>query len=96
MRVIQTYFDAFHRGDVDGMPVCLSDDVVHHVNEGQIRVGRDAFAAFSAHINRCYKEELADIVIFGAEVGTRAAVRYMINGTYLATDEGLPEDRGQT
>ena len=59
------------------MLACLSDDVAHHVNEGQIRVGRDAFAAFSAHINRCYKEELADIVIFEAECGTRVAAKYM-------------------
>ncbi len=50
---IQTYFDAFNSGDVDAMLDCLTDDVAHHVNEGQIRTGKAAFAEFCAHMNRC-------------------------------------------
>ena len=37
---VKTYFDAFNAGDVDGMLACLSEDVAHHVNEGQIRGGQ--------------------------------------------------------
>ena len=92
---VQAYFDAFNRGDVEGMLACLSDDVAHHVNEGDIRTGKDKFAAFCAHMSRCYAEELTDMVIFEAENGTRAAAEYVVNGTYLATDDGLPEARGQ-
>jgi steroid delta-isomerase-like uncharacterized protein len=47
-------------------------------------------------MERCYKEELTDMVIFDAENGTRAAAEFIVNGTYLATDEGLPEANGQT
>jgi steroid delta-isomerase-like uncharacterized protein len=72
---------------------CL-DDVAHHVNEGQVRRGKDAFRAFCEHMNRCYRENLTDMVIFEAEGGTRAAAEYVVNGTYLETDEGLPEARG--
>ena len=93
---IKRYFDAFNAGDVDGMLACLSDDVAHHVNEGQIRTGKDKFAAFCAHMNRCYREELTDMVIFAAENGTRGAAEYIVNGTYLATDDGLPDANGQT
>ena len=39
---IQTYFNAFNAGDVDGMLNCLDDAVAHHVNEGQVRIGKDA------------------------------------------------------
>jgi len=92
---IRSYFDAFNRGDVDGMLACLSDDVHHHVNEGQVRIGKDAFRAFCDHMSRCYRETLTDMVIFEAEGGTRAAAEYIVNGTYLASDEGLPEARGQ-
>jgi steroid delta-isomerase-like uncharacterized protein len=80
-------------------PRCWSafdDDVAHHVNEGQVRRGKDAFRAFCEHMNRCYRENLTDMVIFEAEGGTRAAAEYVVNGTYLETDEGLPEARGQT
>ena len=47
-------------------------------------------------MNRCYSENLTDIVIFDAEDGTRAAAEFVVNGTYLVTDEGLPEAAGQT
>ena len=44
--VIEQYFAAFNAGDIDGMLACLSDDVAHHVNEGQIRAGKVKFRAF--------------------------------------------------
>lgn len=94
--VIEAYFKAFNDGDVDGMLECLADDVAHHVNEGQVRTGKAAFAAFCEHMNRCYKEHLDNMVIFEAEGGTRGAAEFVVNGTYLATDEGLPEANGQT
>lgn len=93
---IQAYFDAFNRGDVAAMLACLSDDVAHHVNEGQVRTGKDAFRAFCEHMSRCYRENLTDMVVFEAEGGTRGAAEYVVNGTYLETDEGLPEAEGQT
>ncbi|TCP39260.1 ketosteroid isomerase-related protein [Rhodovulum marinum] len=94
--VIERYFAAFNRGDTDAMLAELSDDVEHHVNEGVIRRGKAAFAEFCAHMSRCYREELTDMVIFATEDGTRAAAEYIVNGTYLETDEGLPPARGQT
>ncbi|NDW47247.1 nuclear transport factor 2 family protein [Ruegeria sp. PrR005] len=93
---VKRYFDAFNAGDVQGMLDCLSDDVAHHVNEGQIRVGKEKFAEFCAHMNRCYKELLTDMVVFEAEGGNRAAAEFIVNGTYLQTDSGLPEAHGQT
>jgi len=93
---ISRYFAAFNAGDIDGMLDCLADDVAHHVNEGQIRTGKEKFAEFCAHMERCYKEELTDLVIFEAENGTRAAAEFIVNGQYLQTDEGLPEAKGQT
>lgn len=94
--LIHRYFTAFNAGDTDGMLACLSDDVAHHVNEGKIRTGKAKFADFCAHMSRCYREELTDMVVFEAQNGTRAAAEYVVNGTYLATDDGLPEARGQT
>lgn len=96
MDVIQRYFDAFNAGDIPGMLECLSENVAHHVNEGQVRRGRDAFGAFCAHMARCYAENLTDMVILSDATGTRAASEYVVNGTYIATDAGLPEAHGQT
>ncbi len=93
---IRDYFDAFNTGDVPGMLACLSDDVAHHVNEGEVRTGKDMFRSFCEHMNRCYREELTDMVVFEAENGTRAAAEYVVKGTYLETDDGLPDADGQT
>ncbi|MBV0912528.1 ketosteroid isomerase-related protein [Anianabacter salinae] len=93
---IRRYFDAFNTADTDRMLALLSDDVAHHVNEGQVRHGKELFRAFCDHMARCYREELTDIVIFSAEGGTRGAAEFVVNGTYLETDEGLPEAKGQT
>jgi len=94
--VISQYFAAFNASDVEGMLACLSDDVAHHVNEGQVRHGKSAFATFCAHMNRCYAETLTDMVVFANDDGTRGAAEYIVNGTYLETDSGLPEANGQT
>lgn len=96
MDTITRYFDAFNAGDIDGMLDCLSDDVAHHVNEGQIRRGKELFRAFCDHMSVTYKETLTDIVVFHAEGDTRAAAEFVVNGTYLKTDPGLPEAHGQT
>ena len=93
---VKAYFDAFNNGDTAAMLACLSDDVAHHVNEGQVRRGKELFEAFCAHMSRCYRETLTDMVIFEHEDGSRAAAEFIVNGTYLETDEGLPEARGQS
>jgi steroid delta-isomerase-like uncharacterized protein len=95
-QTIERYFTAFNAGDTEAMVACLAQDVAHHVNEGQVREGRAKFAEFCAHMSRCYSEELTDMVIFVSDDGTRAAAEYTVNGTYLQTDPGLPEAKGQT
>jgi steroid delta-isomerase-like uncharacterized protein len=94
--IIRRYFDAFNAKDTAAMLACLDPEVAHHVNEGEVRTGTEKFAAFCAHMTRSYDETLTDRVVFEAEGGTRAAAEYIVNGTYLQTDEGLPPARGQT
>lgn len=96
MQIVTRYFDAFNAGDVGGMLDCLTDDVAHHVNEGEVRVGKPLFDAFCQHMNRCYAENLTDLVVFASADGSRAAAEYTVNGTYLKTDAGLPDATGQT
>ena len=94
--LIAAYYDAFNAGRTDDMLALLHDDVEHHVNEGKIRRGRALFAEFNAHMTESYRENLTDMVIMANEVGDRAAAEFVVNGTYLKTDPGLPEARAQT
>ncbi|PVA09491.1 isopropylmalate/homocitrate/citramalate synthase [Pelagivirga sediminicola] len=94
--IIEHYFDAFNIGDTEGMLACLSDDIAHHVNEGGVRHGKDMFRDFCAHMEESYREELSEMVIFMSSDGKRGAAEYVVSGTYLKTDDGLPEADGQT
>jgi conserved hypothetical protein, steroid delta-isomerase-related len=94
--LIERYFAAFNDGSIEGMLACLDEDVAHDVNQGERRIGRDKFKDFSIGMARSYKEKLTDMVIFVSQDGNRAAAEYTVHGTYLATDEGLPEANGQT
>ncbi|WP_333837209.1 ketosteroid isomerase-related protein [Novosphingobium sp.] len=96
LALLETYYAAFNAGDWDGMLACLSDDVAHDINQGERQTGKDTFRTFLGHMERCYKERLEDIVLMASEDGTRAAAEFVVHGTYLATDEGLPEAQGQT
>lgn len=93
--IVTAYYAAFNRGDTQAMAALLTDDVRHDVNQGGHRTGKAAFLAFSAHMTRCYAETLSDIVVMASPCGTRAAAEFTVNGQYLATDDGLPEARGQ-
>ena len=93
--VIQSYYDAFNRGDVAAFLDLVADDVVHDINQGEREIGKDAFRAFVNRMNRCYRETLTDIVIFESRDGTRGAAEFVVNGRYLATDDGMPEATGQ-
>jgi steroid delta-isomerase-like uncharacterized protein len=96
LALLETYYAAFNAGNWDGMLECLSDDVAHDLNQGDRQVGKAHFSAFIAHMERCYKERLDEIVLMVSEDGTRAAAEFVVHGAYLATDEGLPEAAGQT
>ena len=94
--VVRAYYDAFNAGDRDAMLALLTEDVAHDINQGGRETGKDVFARFLAHMDRCYRERLADIVVMVSADGARAAAEFVVHGTYLATDAGLPEARGQT
>ena len=93
--LIAAYYAAFNAGDAPSMLALLTDDVAHDINQGGREVGRDRFAAFLDHMNRCYRERLEDIVIMTTPDGTRGAAEFTVHGDYLVTDAGLPEARGQ-
>ncbi|MEQ1498527.1 MAG: ketosteroid isomerase-related protein [Novosphingobium sp.] len=95
LALLTRYYAAFNGGDWRGMLDCLSDDVAHDINQGETQRGKATFAAFLAHMERCYRERLDAIVLMASEDGTRGAAEFIVHGEYLCTDEGLPEANGQ-
>jgi len=93
--LIRAYYAAFNSGDRAGMLALLAEDVAHDVNQGGRQVGRAAFAEFLTHMDRCYREAIAELVVLVDPTGTRAAAEFVVTGSYIATDQGLPPARGQ-
>lgn len=93
--LIESYYDAFNRADWEAMLAYLSDDVAHDINQGQRDTGLETFRGFLARMNRCYREQLRDIVVMANADGSRVAAEYVVHGEYLADDEGLPPAHGQ-
>ena len=93
--LIAAYYDAFNRGDREAMLSMLTDDVAHDLNQGARETGRDAFRAFLQRMDRCYGEQLRDIVVMVSADGLRAGAEYVVHGEYKVADEGLPEAEGQ-
>jgi steroid delta-isomerase-like uncharacterized protein len=94
--LLERYYAAFNRGDHDGMIACLAPTIVHDVNQGERRTGLDKFRAFNARMAHCYRERLEGLTIMVSDDGTRAAAEFMVHGTYVNTDEGLPPAKGQS
>ncbi len=93
--LIDRYYAAFNRGDRETMLALLSDNVAHDLNQGARETGRETFRSFLQRMDRCYAEQLTDIVVMASADGRRAAAEYVVHGEYKADDEGLPPARGQ-
>lgn len=93
--LIRLYYEAFNAGDRVGMLRLLATEVVHDINQGESAAGVAAFERFLAHMDRCYAEQVEDLVVLVDASGSRAAAEFFIRGKYLVTDEGLPEAAGQ-
>ena len=94
--LLRRYYAAFNAADWPAMLDCLTEDVVHDINQGGRETGRDAFAAFLARMERCYAEQVEDLVVMVSADGTRGAAEFTIHGQYLVADEGLPPAQGQS
>ena len=95
LALLDRYYTAFNAGDWEGMLACLGEDVAHDINQGARQVGKDAFRTFLAHMERCYAEQLKELVLMASADGTRGAAEFVVHGEYLKTDPGLPEAKGQ-
>jgi steroid delta-isomerase-like uncharacterized protein len=94
--LITRYYEAFNKGDTDGMLACVADDIVHDTNQGDRREGKERFHAFCARMSHHYKERLEGIVVMTTADGGRAAAEFNVIGSYLVTETGLPDATGQS
>jgi steroid delta-isomerase-like uncharacterized protein len=94
-QLIRDYYAAFNSGDSAGMLAFLTEDVIHDVNQGERRQGKDKFKAFNARMDHNYSEQLKDIVVMVSKDATRASAEFNVHGVYKNSEDGLPPAKGQ-
>lgn len=94
--IVKQYFDYLNSGNNEGMVSLLDKDVTHEVNQGDTRKGTQLFKEFMKHMDSCYKENIRDLVVLSnPNSKNRVSTEFIVDGTYLKTDKGLPEARNQ-
>ena len=96
VKLLQLYYSTFNGGDREAFLDLLDVDIVHDINQGGGEYGLEAFLVFLQRMDRCYCEQVEDLVVMANEDGTRGSAEFFIRGQYAATDEGLPLATGQT
>jgi steroid delta-isomerase-like uncharacterized protein len=95
MELIEKYYAAFNAHDTAAMLECLTEDVQHEISQGGLETGKQAFASFMAHMDKCYLEQVLDLAIMQNPDGTRAAAEFRLEGQYLQTDGNFPAAKKQ-
>ncbi len=94
-KIIFQYYDSFNKRDLIKFMDILHDKIVHDINLGESQIGKENFSTFMKHMNYCYQEKIKNLVIMSSADGLHAAAEFIVEGTYIATDSGLPPASGQ-
>ncbi|HEX2746521.1 MAG TPA: nuclear transport factor 2 family protein, partial [Verrucomicrobiales bacterium] len=70
--LLRRYYAAFNAGDRETFFSLLTEDVVHDINQGGAETGIAAFRTFMERMDRCYREQIEDLVLMADDSGTRA------------------------
>lgn len=95
IEIVQQYYDAFNQQNWKQMLELVHTDIIHEPNQGETRTGKEAFTAFMADMDRCYSEELKDIILYSSPDPSKVAASFIVHGIYKEGDEGFPVARGQ-
>lgn len=93
--LVAQYYQAFNDKDWAKMIALADENIQHDSNEGATTKGIDAFKKFVNKMEVAYDETLTDIVLLSEPTETRVAAEFIVHGSYLHTEEGLPEAKGQ-
>jgi steroid delta-isomerase-like uncharacterized protein len=96
LKTLQRYYAAFNAGDDEAMLELVTEDVAHDINQGPREIGKTSFRAFLQRMRHSYREELRDLKFYLNPEGLGGAAEYVVHGTYLKADVGLPLARGQS
>lgn len=96
LEIVKQYYESFNAKNWEGMLALLHPEVRHEANQGDVRIGLEAFREFLQKMDDAYEETLTDMVFFTEPDGKRIAAEFTVNGIYKKAEEGLPAAHGQS
>ena len=93
--IVSKYYQAFNDKNWRGMIELVDENIQHDSNQGSTNIGIEAFKYFLQNMDFSYDEKLTEMVLLSEPTNTRIAAEFIVNGTYLQTDKGLPVAKGQ-
>ncbi|MCP9769283.1 isopropylmalate/homocitrate/citramalate synthase [Lacihabitans sp. LS3-19] len=95
LEIVKEYYEHFNAKNWNGMLNLLDENIRHEPNQGEVRIGLENFKDFLAIMDKCYEENLSDMVFLGEPNNSKVAVEFVVNGIYKEADEGLPAANNQ-
>jgi steroid delta-isomerase-like uncharacterized protein len=95
INLIKKYYDSFNHQDMETFLSLLDENIIHDINQGGQEIGKSAFKNFMHRMNTCYKETIENLIIMSNTDGSHTAAEFVVKGTYLKADSGLPEAKNQ-
>lgn len=89
IKLIQQYYDYFNAGNLEAFMGLLDEQVIHDINQGETQLGKERFYKFMQHMQRCYDEKINQLIIMANENASQLATKFIVEGTYIATDGDL-------
>lgn len=87
--VVNKYYEAFNRKDVNAILALCTDDVVNDPNQGDSQTGKDKLKAFLETAWAHFDEKVSDLVSMANADQSKIASEYLVHGTYYKTKPGL-------
>lgn len=88
-QLIQAYYDALNKKDMQQFFAIMDPNVIHDINQGDSEKGKAKFKKFMQKVNNSFDEKLSNIIIMISEDGKHAAATWIDHGVYYKDYPGL-------
>lgn len=95
VKIIENFYRYFNDSELEKLLTLISENCTYEINHGGIKKGKkEAYECFKYGYEH-YKEKVSNIIYMVSDDGRFVAVRFVINGKYLKTDESKIPAMGQ-
>lgn len=89
IQIVERYYDAFNKRDIDAILAICADDVINVPNQGDAQAGKQKLKSFIETAWAHFDEKVFNLELLSSPNSTKVASEYLVKGTYYNTKSGL-------